>query len=100
MRRLAELVVPGGAPDLTGHKLGQCFLDLAARLAVAQDAFIRSNICKYRNIIPELKMMRLALHICCSPDLVGDHDWTLPRLGDSRGIPDVGEILFMAFIEK
>ena len=85
VQRVAEIVVPGGAPGLTGRKFGECFLDLAAKLAVAQDVFNRSRIGMERPVVKELQMMHVALLISCSSDLVGDDtDDTFLRLNSTE----------------
>lgn len=74
VQRLAQMVVPVGAPGLTGQTLGQCFLDLAARVALALDAFVRSEAGRNRPIYLELQFIDQALRECCSPNLICEED--------------------------
>jgi len=74
VQRLAQMVVPVGAPGPTGQTLGQCFLELAARVALALDAFVRSDGGRNRPIYIELQLIDRALRVCCSPNLICEED--------------------------
>jgi len=54
MKQIGETVVPAGAPGLTGRRVAECFLDFAARMAIAEKPGQRSTgeVSRYQRVFP------------------------------------------------